>query len=120
MSQRALGAAIAQWLERRTRVHTDSFSAHSCSYVHKNVTRVDNRAIKHIHHLLKQGHHQPGVVLDSHEILSQCALIGSGDSSVVRAPDSQERRDNLLLKGQISVLTLISASVPPPWYRSST
>ena len=46
------------------------------------------------------------------------------DSSVVWAPDSwskgrgfeslQERRENFLLQGQLSVLTLISVSVPPP------
>ena len=55
---------------------------------------------------------------------------GTGDSSVVRAPDSRskgrgfesllERRENFLLQGQLSVLTLISVSVPPPCYRSST
>ena len=49
---------------------------------------------------------------------------GSGDSSVVRVPDSwlkgcgfeslQERRENFLLQGQLCVLTLISVSVPPP------
>ena len=53
-----------------------------------------------------------------------------GDSSVVRAPDSwlkgrgfeslQERRENFLLQGRLSVLTLISVSVPPPYYRGST
>ena len=31
----------------------------------------------------------------------------------------QERRDNFLLQGRPSVLTLISVSVPPPCYRSS-
>ena len=54
---------------------------------------------------------------------------GGGDSSVVRAPDSwpsrgfeslEERRENCLLQGRLSVLTLISVSVPPPCYRSST
>ena len=55
---------------------------------------------------------------------------GSRDSSVVRASDSwlkgcgfkslQERRENFLLHGQLSVLILISVSVPPPCYRSST
>ena len=55
---------------------------------------------------------------------------GSGDGSVVRAPDSWskgrglksllKRRENFLLQGQLSVLTLISVSVPPPCYRSST
>ena len=55
---------------------------------------------------------------------------GGGDSSVVRAPDSWlkgrgfesllERRENFLLQGWLSVLTLISVSVPPPCYRSST
>ena len=55
---------------------------------------------------------------------------GHGDSSVVRAPDSWskgrgfesllERRDNFLLQGRLSVLTLISVSVPPPCYHSST
>ena len=55
---------------------------------------------------------------------------GGGDSSVVRAPDSLlkgrgfesllERRENFLLQGRLSVLTLISVSVPPPCYHSST
>ena len=49
------------------------------------------------------------------------------NSSMVRAPDSwskvrgfesrQERRENFLLQGQLSVLTLISVSVPAPCYR---
>ena len=57
-------------------------------------------------------------------------ILGSGDGSVVRAPDSWlkgrgfesllERRENFLLQGQLSVLTLISVSVPPPCYCSST
>ena len=55
---------------------------------------------------------------------------GGGDSSVVRAPDSWlkgrgfesllERRENFLLQGRLSVLTLISVSVPTPCYHSST
>ena len=54
----------------------------------------------------------------------------SGNSSVVRAPDSWskgrgfesllEQRENSLLQGQLSVLTLISVYVPPKCYRSST
>ena len=58
------------------------------------------------------------IVLQSREI------GGSGDSSVVRAPDSwsklrgfeswHELRENFLLQGQLSVLTLVSVSVPPP------
>ena len=54
-------------------------------------------------------------------------LTGSGGSSVVRAPDSWSkgrgfesllgRRENFLLQGQLSVLTLISVPVPP---RSTT
>ena len=53
-----------------------------------------------------------------------------GDSSVVRAWDSsskglgfesrQERWENFPLRGQLSVLTLFSVSVPPPCYCSST
>ena len=49
--------------------------------------------------------------------------MGSGDSSVVRASDLrlkgpgfeswQEQQENFLLQGQLSVLTLISVSVPP-------
>ena len=31
-----------------------------------------------------------------------------------------ERRENFLLQGRLSVLTLISVSVPPPRYHSST
>ena len=55
---------------------------------------------------------------------------GGENSSVVRAPDSWlkgrgfesllERRENFLLQGRLSVLTLISVSVPPPCYHSST
>ena len=37
-----------------------------------------------------------------------------------RTRDRKERRENFLLQGQLSVLTLISVSVPPPCYRSST
>ena len=54
----------------------------------------------------------------------------SGDSSVVRAPDSRlkgrgfesplERRENFLLQGRLSMVTLILVSVPPPCYCSST
>ena len=50
----------------------------------------------------------------------------SGDSSVVRAPDGREfeslkeRWENFLLHGKLSVLALISVSVPPQCYRSST
>ena len=57
-------------------------------------------------------------------------LTGGGDSSVVRVLDSWlkgcgfesllERWENFLLQGRLSVLTLISVSVPPPCYRSST
>ena len=57
-------------------------------------------------------------------------ILGGGDSSVVRAPDSWlkgrgfesllERRENFLLQGRLSVLTLISVSVPPPCYHNST
>ena len=32
----------------------------------------------------------------------------------------QERREDFLLQGHLSVLTLISVSVPPPCYGSST
>ena len=57
------------------------------------------------------------------------AVLGSGDSSVVRVPDLssegrgfeslQEQRDKFCLQGQLSVLTFILASVPPAYYRSS-
>ena len=72
---------------------------------------------------------------DDQTVISKCTFrnsfhIGGGDSSVVRAPDSWlkgrgfesllERRGNFLLQGRLSVLTLISVSVPPPCYRSST
>ena len=59
-----------------------------------------------------------------------CTALGSGDSSAVRAPDSwlkgrgfeflQERRENFLLQGQLSLLTLTSVSIPPPCSRSCT
>jgi len=57
-------------------------------------------------------------------------LVRGGDSSVVKAPDSWlkgrgfesllEWRENFLLQGRLSVLTLISVSIPPLCYRSST
>ena len=56
--------------------------------------------------------------------------MGSGDRSVVKASDSwpkgrgfeyrQELWENSHLRGQPSALTLISVSVSPPCYRSST
>ena len=56
--------------------------------------------------------------------------LWGGDSSVVRALDSRskghgfesllERRENFLFQAQLSVPTLISVSVPPPCYHSST
>ena len=59
------------------------------------------------------------------------ASEGGGDSSVVRANGLViersrvsnpllERRENFILQGRLSVLTLISVSVPPPCYHSST
>ena len=37
-----------------------------------------------------------------------------------RTHDSQqEQQENFLLRGQLSALTLIAVSVPPPCYRSS-
>ena len=60
---------------------------------------------------------------EAERIISDNSWNGSGDSSVVRAPDSslkghgfeslQERRENFLLHGQLSVPTLTSVSVPP-------
>ena len=57
-------------------------------------------------------------------------IMGSEDSSVVRASDSwskgrgfesrQERRENFLLRGRLSVLTLTSVSVPHPYCCNST
>ena len=72
--------------------------------------------------------HPASVDVKQHK--SQKLMKGGGDSSVVRAPDSWlkgrgfesllERRENFLLQGRLSVLTLISVSVPPPCYHSST
>ena len=49
-----------------------------------------------------------------------------GDSSVVEPwsnglglESRQERRENFVLQGQLSVLTLMSVSVPPTCYRSN-
>ena len=42
------------------------------------------------------------------------------DRKVPGSSPGKERRENFLLQGQLSVLTLISVSVPPPCYRSST
>ena len=58
------------------------------------------------------------------------SVLGGGDSSVVRAPNSWlkgrgfetllGRRENFVLQCQLFVLTLILVSVPPPCYSSST
>ena len=55
---------------------------------------------------------------------NDCTTLGNGYNSVVRAAESslkgrsfeslQKRRENILLQGQLSVLTLISVSAPPP------
>ena len=62
-------------------------------------------------------------------LLHLSPVILAGESSVVRVLDSwskgrwfeslQEQHENFLLQGQLSVLTLISVSVPPLCYRSS-
>ena len=72
----------------------------------------------------------PACKLLTKSYISDDQSINHGDSSVVRAPDSWlkgrgfesllERRENFLLQGRLSVLTLISVSVPPPCYHSST
>ena len=74
-------------------------------------------------------HHSMNVCSDN-ILWTVYPVMGIGDSSVVRAPDSwskgrgfeslQERRENFLLQGQLFVLIPISVSVPPPCYRSST
>ena len=67
---------------------------------------------------------------EGHYVHWEDYAMGSKDSSVVRALDSRlkghgfeslhEQQDNFLLQGQLSVLTLISVSVPPLCYCSST
>ena len=62
-------------------------------------------------------------------LVDYAGICNNNGRRVVRAPDSwskgrgfeslQEQRENVL-QGQLSVLTLISVSVPPPCYRSST
>ena len=44
----------------------------------------------------------------------------SRDQKVAGSNPLHERWENFLLQGRLSVLTLISVSVPPPCYRSST
>ena len=68
-------------------------------------------------------HFSPYAQLVHDQLLWEITDHDSGDSSVVRAPDSWskghwfesllEQRENFLLQGQLSVLTLISVSVPP-------
>ena len=66
----------------------------------------------------------------NYEIILICCIagrVGSWDSSVVEWPtrdrkvlgSSQEWQENFLLQGQISVLTLISISIPTPCFCSS-
>ena len=70
---------------------------------------------------------KPGGYHTDRQTDRQTDRAGNVDSSVVRALDSPdsfesllEWRENFLLRGQLSVLTLISVSVAPPCYRSST
>ena len=97
----------------------------------------------HSRHAVKSSSHSYRVTCDKNAVsllkreeqhyikaINNSKPAGGGDSSVVRAPDSWlkgrgfesllERRENFLLQGRLSVLTLISVSVPPPCYHSST
>ena len=75
-------------------------------------------------------HIQNALCKASHSLSLIRLQRGSGDSSVVRASDSwskgpgfesrEERQENFPLHCQLSVMTFISVSVPPPCYRSNT
>ena len=101
-----------------------------CRHVLRNymIIRANRRTAALVHPVLLRS---SGVHAFQLQYGLTSSLMGSGDSSVVRTPDSwlksrgfqslaQERRENFLLQGRLSVLTLISVSVPPPCYRSST
>ena len=94
---------------------------HCCEYTH---------ACGHAHyHLVRTGSSFHTSFLLARSWLTG-RNFGGGDSSVVKAPDSrlkgrgfesqQEWREYFLLRDQLSVLTFISVSVPPPCYHSST
>ena len=87
-------------------------------------TCVQSSQARHIKPLLQKLHWLPVVSRIQYKVATLCYnSFGGGDSLVVRAPDSWlkgrgfesllERRENFLLQGRLSVLTLISVSVPP-------
>ena len=113
-----LYATLNEWLDLYTASSTIHQSGYcTCTYTH---THIQTCACAHTHTHTPTNTWQADIqLLHTHH--------GGGDSSVVRAPDSWlkgrgfesllERRENFLLQGRLSVLTLISVSVPPPCYR---
>ena len=85
--------------------------------------RICSSSSKHVHLHVLCG---CSINIYATEVLS-CLEFGSMDSSVVRLPGSwskglgfESQQENLLLQGQLSVLTLISVSTPHPHYHKST
>ena len=64
--------------------------------------------------------HNDSSVLMTGTGIAQWLARRTRDWKVAGSNPLQERRENVLLQGRLSVLTLISLSVPPPCYRSST
>ena len=132
-SQRMFNTCINGWRHgiEYTQVQKLSNLLQKCTYVQISINstkplQVLSYSLVYLHLTWNQFHSTPWKIGEKH---ARC-MYGGGDSSVVREPDSwskgrgfeslQERRENFLLQGQLSVLTLISVSVPSPCYCSST
>ena len=64
--------------------------------------------------------HNDSSVLMTGTGIAQWLARRTRDRKVAGSNPLQERRENVLLQGRLSVLTLISVSVPPPCYFRST
>ena len=111
-------------------VSQSSRNTHTVSLMVWNVTSVSSLVRKIPQAVSQPGHRHGQSDGPKYQSVHRKDNPRGRDSSVVRAPDSWlkgrgfesllERRENFLLQGRLSVLTLISVSVPPPCYHSST
>ena len=103
------------WCPQNLRRDGSSFTWHQPCQRCKYTTSVDiqKRAIKSWS--LMKNHMRAQWVLKRAENSAIKAITNKS-----KIESLQERRENFLLRGRLSVLTLISVFVPPPGYHSST
>ena len=96
---------------RHADVNTNTSDIHESDAQRFGINSADTEYTQ-AHRLLTSTQHGAGIAqwLERRTL----KLKGRGFESLL------ERRENFLLQGRLSVLTLISVSVPPPCYHSST